>query len=137
VRKYRLLRVKSRHQGSATIDVIAALVLLIALTLGGVQIALTLYARNVLIAATHDGARRGIELGRTADEATDLARSFVESAAGGLVRDANVSAEAREMNDEFLLRVRITGTIEVPGPIPLGIPFDARATTSRALRPSE
>jgi Flp pilus assembly protein TadG len=122
-------------KGSATVELIASLVLLIALALGGVQIALTLYARNVLLAAAHDGARRGIELGRSPAEAEALARDFIEDAAGGLVSRATVSAHARSEDNGIVLQVRVTGMIDVPGPVPIGIPFHTQATSSRANRP--
>jgi hypothetical protein len=117
------------------VDVIAAMVLLVGLALGGVQIALTLYARNVLIAAAHDGARHGIELGRSPEDAAALARDFVEKTAGGLIGHARVDARGGQTADAFVLHVVISGEIEVPGPVPMAIPFETRATASRAVPP--
>jgi hypothetical protein len=130
-----LLRPAPGDVGSASVDLIASLVLLIALTLGGIQLGLTLHARNVLMAAVHDGARRGVELGSSNADAVEIATRFVDDAAGGLVSDPHISARTHSDVDEFVIELHLDAHIDVPGPVPIKIPFSTNATASRSVRP--
>ena len=58
-----------RERGSAVVDYVLVMVLLVPLVLGIIQLGLVLHVRNTLTAAASDGARAGAPLGATPDEA--------------------------------------------------------------------
>jgi Flp pilus assembly protein TadG len=122
--------VLTKEAGSAPVESIFAIVLLMMLALGTIQIALALYGRNLVAAAAHDAARAGIELGSSTSEAEGIAASVVETAGGRLVRGLRVQVDADKDERVRTVRVRITGTIDVLGPLPIPVPVDARASAT-------
>ena len=127
MRADRLLR--ARERGSATIESILAIVILMLLTLGALQVAFVLYARNIVISAAHEGARAAVERGATGTDAGAVAGAVVERSAGGLVSDLSVDTEAMERAGSELLTVRVQGTIRALGPVPVFFPVTATATS--------
>ncbi len=105
--------------------------LLILLVLGTLEVALLLYARNVVMSSAHEGARAAIERGRDLDEARAIAYETVERAAGGLVRGLEVHVGSARSADGRVLTVRVSGTLTPLAPVPLPIPLSA---TARAWR---
>lgn len=120
----------NRETGSAPVESIFAVVLLMVLALGTIQVGLALYGRNVVASAAHEAARAGIEQGATASEAESIAVAMVKTAGGRLVSDLAVGVEAHEDERVRTVRVRIEGTIDVLGPLPVPIPVDTRATAT-------
>jgi hypothetical protein len=120
----------TKEAGSAPVESIFAIVLLMMLTVGTIQVALALYGRNLVASAAHEAARAGIEHGSSVSESEGIAASMVETAGGRLVRELDVQVEADEDERVRTVRVRITGTIDVLGPLPLPIPVDARASAA-------
>jgi hypothetical protein len=122
------------EEGAAPLEAIFAIVFLLLLSLGVVQVALALYGRNVAISSVHEAARAAIELGRNPDEGAAIAQRTVERAAGGLVDDLRLAVVIEDLGGEEIVRVRLTGRLSAPGPIPVPLPLDVVAT---AVRPGD
>jgi hypothetical protein len=120
-----------RERGSATVESIFAIVMLAVLTLGAVQVAFVLYARNVLVSAAHEGVRASIERGAAGGDAAPVISSVIRRAAGGLVSDVAVDAEVSPAGGREVLRVKVRGTVAAFGPVPFEIPVTATATSVR------
>jgi Flp pilus assembly protein TadG len=118
-------------RGSAPLETIFAMVLLAFLALGTIQVSLVLYARNVLAASAHEGARSVIELGSEPPDADRVATGVVRRSAGGLVEDLDVSTMVERRGPSESVVVRVSGSVAAFGPIPVSIPF---STTARASR---
>lgn len=121
------------ERGSAAVESVAAIVVLLVLVLAVVEIAFALYARNVVIASAHEGARAGIELGRSPSEARRVAEATTRRAAGGLVRDLAVAVEVRRASGRAFVRVQLDGWLRGFGPVPLPMRMRASATSSREV----
>ena len=122
MRAHRLL---SDERGSAPVETIGAIVMLMLLTLGAVQVAFALYARNVVLSAAHEGARAVAERGAVADDARAVAAAVVERSAGGLVDHLRVDVTASGSS----VRVHVAATTAPFGPVPIGMPLRASATS--------
>lgn len=116
-------------------DATLSIIILLVMVLGAVQVALTLYARNVVAAAAHEGARAAIELGRNPHDALVVARSSVERSAGGLVDRMRVTMSLDSTGARSVVQVRVTGLLNSPGPVPLKFPVSSVATSSRQKAP--
>ena len=126
MRPDRLLR---SERGSAPLESVFAIVMLVVLTLGALQVAFTLYARNVLAAAAHEGARAVVERGAVAGDALRVATAVIERAAGGLVDDVRVELSAGGRGPRTVLTVHVRGTTAPFGPVPVTLPLSASATS--------
>lgn len=131
MRHHRLL--KRSEAGSAPVEATFAIVLLMVIVLGVVEVAFALYSRNVVAAAAHEGARAALEFGSTADEAARVARSTVETSAGGLVTDLEIDVARSATDRERRVVVQVTGRLKPFGPVPIAVPFreTAHAVASR------
>ena len=119
------------ERGSAVVESIFGIFVLLMLSLGAIQVALTLYARNVVMAALHDGARAAIEMGGSIQGAEIVAQRVVLQSAGGLVDDLAIDVRAASSSERYSVTVRATGTLVAPGPVPVDLPLDATATATR------
>ena len=124
VRQHRLL-IRS-DSGSAPIESLFAVILLLFLVLGTIEVAFALYGRNVIMSSAHEAARAAVELGRDPQEAAELARVTVDRSAGGLARDLHVGVEVVDTG----VRVRVSGIVDAFGPIPFPFPVRAVATAA-------
>ena len=104
-----------------------ALILLLFLVLGTIEVAFALYGRNVVLAAAHDGARAAIELGRDPAEAAAIARSTVVRSAGGIATDLDVDVSTAGPET---VAVRVRAVVDAWGPIPFPLPVDTVARAS-------
>jgi TadE-like protein len=111
------------------------MVVLLLLALGVMEVALALYARNVVAASAHEGARAAVELGRTPADAVSVATHTVRAAAGGLVDDLEVGARFAVVQRRVVVRVEVSGILRPFGPVPLPIPVAVGATASRDVIP--
>jgi Flp pilus assembly protein TadG len=68
------------EQGSAVVDFVLVMVLLIPLVLGIVQTGLVLHVRNTLTSAASDGARAGAPVGANPGDAARRARELIRAA---------------------------------------------------------
>ena len=121
------------QRGAAPVETVFAVVLLMFLALAVVEVAFVLYARNVVIASAHEGARAGAELGRTLAEAETVAAETVARSAGGLFDDLAVEARSLSVNDRVLIRIRVAGDLRGLGPVPIPLRVTADASASRQL----
>lgn len=128
MRRHGLLTIEKSERGSAPLESLFAMLFVVMLALGAIEVALVLYARNVISASAHEGARAGVELGRDPQEAAELARRTVERSAGGLVDELEVGVRVASTPDRSTVHVTVAGTLRVPGPVAL--PFPARATAT-------
>jgi Flp pilus assembly protein TadG len=119
---------KPSQSGSAAVESVFSIALLMLMVLGVVEIAFTLYARNVVAASAHEGARAAIERGRTAAEARALAEDTVRQSAGGLIDDLAVGVDTRAAGDHSVVNVVVTGTVRPFGPVPLPVRVRSQAT---------
>jgi Flp pilus assembly protein TadG len=131
VRQPRVLKSSTTEEGSAPLELTFAIVFLMLLSLGAIQVGLTLYARNVVLSAAHEGARAAVELGRETSDASETARRYVERAAGGVVDDLRVATSTIETRGRLFARVMVTGRLDVLGPVPVSIPIRTTATAGR------
>ena len=129
MRKHGLL---NPERGSAPIESIFAIALLMLLTVGTIQVALTLYGRNVVSAAAHEAARAAVERGATPEQARAVAEDTVKRAGGHLVEDLSVSVEMLDMGAGRVVRVALSGSIDVLGPVPIAVPIEAHASARSA-----
>lgn len=136
MRKHRVLNGPSpdRERGSAVVESIFAILILLILVLGTIEVAFALYARNVVASAAHEGARASLELGRDPGDAAAVAGSTVRRAAGGLVEDLRVDTSVRRAGTVSLVTVRVSGVMKPFGPVPLPIPLSSTATVTREVR---
>ncbi len=137
MRKRRLLalRIARTQRGSALLESIFALLLLLMLVLGAIQVAFVLYARNIVAASAHEGARAAVELERNADDARTVASEVVRSSAGGLVEEIEVAVSVQALGDLSIVRVRVTGRLKSFGIVPVRIPVGSVATSVRREAP--
>ena len=123
-----------REDGSAVVESIFAILILLILVLGTSEAAFARYARNVVASAAHEGARAGIELGRSPGDAVAIAGSAVRHAAGGLVDDLRVHTTVRRAGVLAFVTVKVSGVMKAFGPVPVPIPLSSTATVSREVR---
>ncbi len=124
------------ERGAAPAEMTFAIVLLMTLALGVMQVAFALYARNVIAASAHEGARAALERGRTRAEAASIARAVVSRATGRLIEDLAVDVAAVGTAQRRTVIVRVKGIVTDFGPVPLPIVLSSTATAhmDEALR---
>ena len=123
------------ESGSAPVETVAAIVLLLIMVLGLVQVAFALYARNVVASSVHEGARAVVELNASAARAPAVARRAALSSAGGLIDDLEMAVATTVSDREVLVRVRARATIDAPGPVLVSIPIEVTASATKELWP--
>lgn len=121
----------NREQGSAAVESIFSMIVIMVLVLGVVEITFTLYARNVIMASAHEGSRAAVELGRTSGEAEAIAIETVRRSTGNLVKDLDVEVMARTIGSQEVITVYVSGSARALGPVPFPIQVTARSTSSR------
>lgn len=121
------------ERGSAIVESVFGMFVLLFLVVGTIQVALTLYARNVVMAAVHDGARAAIEIGASDHDAQAIAQQVIKQSAGSLVSDLEVGAVAGSDSERYWVRVMADGRLDVPGPIPVDIPITVETATAREV----
>jgi Flp pilus assembly protein TadG len=126
-----VLTAARREAGSAAVESVFAIVVLLFLVTGVIQITLGLYARNVVAASAHEGARAALERGRTAQEASAIASATVRSAAGGLIGDLSVDVASGRAGDQQVIVVTVGGKVRPFGPIPITMNLSTRAAATR------
>lgn len=132
MQRHRLLTTHRDEAGSSLVDAVFAMVILLVLVLGAIQVGLFLYARNVLLSSTHEGARAAVELGRTPAEAAAIARRTVHQGAGALVDGLRIEVTSSSDAGVTRYHVAVSGALDPPGIVPFGVVMSARATSSRA-----
>ena len=121
------------EDGTAVVESLFSIFVLLFLTVGTIQVALSLYARNVVMAAVHDGARAAIEVGASQAEATSTAHATIRRSAGSLLDELEVDTSTTAVSGRVHVQVTATGALDAPGPIPIRIPVKYEATTAREV----
>lgn len=124
------------QKGAAPLDAVIAIALLMLLSLGVIQIALTVYAHNAVSASAYEGARAAAELGTTASTAQAVAERMVRTTVGGLIEDLRVSVSTMRVPEGDLVRVAVIGRQHSLGPIPVVFPVRATATSVAEAPPA-
>ncbi len=119
--------VSRAEEGSALAESVFAIFFLLALMLGAIQIVFTLYSRNVVRAAAHEGVRSAIERGATGAVAIAAARKATARAAGGLVDELEVEVQRKSSGQASLVTVQVRGRLTPVGPFPFRMPVTATA----------
>jgi Flp pilus assembly protein TadG len=120
--------VRIDERGAAPVEMIFAIVFLMVLSLGVIEVAFALYARNVVAASAHEGARAAVERGRTDAEAEQIAREVVAKSTGRLIHDLSVDIVTRRLPGRRFITVRVRGVMTEFGPVPIPIPLSSTAT---------
>lgn len=106
---------RGAERGSAVVDFVLVLVILVPLFLGILQVALVLHVRNTLTSAASEGARYAATVDRPLEAGVQRTRSQIASAvAGRFARD--VSARTVMLGGSPVVRVSVVA--DVP---PLGL----------------
>lgn len=119
-----------KERGSALIEMVFAFLFVMMLALGIVQIAFSLYARNVVMSSAHEAARAAVERGRTGADARAVASRVLRQGAGRIFEGARVQVVRRAEGNRLVVAVSVTGTIRSLGPFPVSLPMNARATAT-------
>ena len=133
MRWHRLLR--GNEDGTAPIEFVFCALFACFLLFGVIEVTFALYGRNVVASSAHEAARAAVELGGSGRDAEAIARGTVESAAGNLVNGYDVSVASDTSADRIIVRVRVSGHLDPPGPLPVRIPVDLTATSQRETTP--
>ncbi len=123
------------ERGSAPLEAVFAIALLLVLVLGVIEVVWALYGRNVLMSSAHEGARAALELGRSSSDAVTIATRSIERSAGGLVDELDVGVWTQTLDGRSLVRVEVRAILAPWGPIPIPIPVKSAATVSRTAIP--
>jgi Flp pilus assembly protein TadG len=126
---------KRGERGSILVESTFAILVLMGIGLSVVQVALSIYASNVVADSAHQGARAALERDARSEDASAAARSWVEGAAGKLVQDLDISTTVSRQGDLSVVRVIVTGTIRPLGPLPISIDVEEVATVTRQEEP--
>lgn len=95
------------ERGSAVVDFVLVMLILIPMFLGVLQVALVLHVRNTLTAAASEGARLGAQRGHTADDAVSRARQQISGALSGrFAQDLTASVEVVDGVPMVVVRAR-------------------------------
>jgi Flp pilus assembly protein TadG len=132
--RHRLLT-ESSSEGSAPVEFVFGALFACVLLFGVFEVAFALYGRNVLASSAHEAARAAIELGGTSADADAIARDTIERAAGGLVSGYDVAVATGRTDERLVVRVRVIGRLDAPGPLPIHLPVDLTATATREVPP--
>lgn len=110
-----MVRRRRRDRGSAAVDFVLVMIVLVPLVLGIMQVALVLHVRSTLAAAASEGARYAATADHTPQEGAARTRQQIDEAiAGDFARDVVPSVASIHGQPG----VTITVTAEVP---PLGL----------------
>ena len=119
---------RSDERGAVPVESTFAIILLMLLALGVIQVALSLYARNVVAASAHEGARAAVERGFDSQRAEAIVRETVRQATGSLVDDLSVDVRTLRRGGRVVVNVHVGGIVNDLGPIPFPIPLSSNAT---------
>ena len=115
------------EEGSTIVESVVAIVFLMTLVLGAIQVILTLYSMNVVRAAAHEGLRSAIERGASGRAAEVAARNALARAAGRLLGEVEVELSSSVTELGPIAKVRVQGNLRALGPVPLVVPLTATA----------
>ncbi len=119
----------TRTIGQALVETALVLPLLMALSLGLLQVALYAHARDVLLGAAQEGARLAAEDGRSLDDGLARVSELARAGLGTTVEPLRTQVRG----DAELVEVSIDTSLSpiLPLPVPDGLPLHVRASMSR------
>lgn len=124
---------RRREDGSAVVDFVLVMMLLVPLVLGILQLGLVLHVRNTITAAASDGARAGAPLGASTQDAVDRTRSMIVDSLADRFADG-VTAERVSVDGAPAVEVRVRAEVPALGLFGPGVPLDV---SGRALAQEE
>ena len=102
------------ERGSAVVDFVLVMIILVPLFLGILQVALVLHVRNTLTAAASDGARYGATRGHTPSDAIDRTRQQIAGALSGRFTE-RLSADVEDVDGTPMVVVRAEADVPALG----------------------
>jgi len=117
---------KRREDGSAVTEFVLALVVLLPLVFGLVQLALVAYVRTTITAAASEGALAGAPLGATASHAEDRTRELAQATLAGRYA-ADVTAVRVRRDGVPTMAVTVRAEVPPLGLVGPGVPVDVTA----------
>jgi len=119
--------------GNAPVQAIFAIAFFMILAMSVVHVAMVLYARNIVAASAHEGARAAVELGRNPIAAERIARATIEESTGRLLDGVGVDVTVQTQGQRSVVVVSVTGRLAYPGPLPFSPAITARASAAKEL----
>jgi hypothetical protein len=115
--------------GQALVETALVFPLLIVVSLGLLQVALYTHARDVLLSAAQEGARRAAEDGRGLDDGYTRVEEVAQAGLGTTVRPLVTRGRRDRERVEMTIDTRISPIL--PLPLADGLPVHVRASVSR------
>lgn len=123
------------EDGSAAFEFVFAALFATLLLFGLIEVAFALYGRNVVMSSAHEAARAAVELGAAGADAETVAEETVARSTGSLVEGYSVDVATQRADDRIVVRVRVSGRLDPPGPLPVSVPVSVNATSIREVQP--
>lgn len=123
------------EDGATLLESIFAVGLLMIMTVGTIQVALLLYARNLVQASAHEAARAAVERDVLDDVATDVARRVVHTSVAPMTRRVEVAVGRTSIGIQDVVTVKVDAILKPHGPIPVSFPVHAVARLSTTGAP--
>lgn len=123
-------RRRATDRGSAVVDFVLVMVVLVPIFLGILQVALVLHVRNTLASAANEGARVAATTDRSDADGVAYTRSQIDGAISGRYAQ---SVSARSTSIGGAPAVEVTVRAEVPA-LGLGGPAVGLTVSGRAVR---
>jgi len=108
------LRRRATDAGSAVVDFVLVMVLVVPLVLGVIQLGLVLHVRNTLTAAASEGARYAATVDRAPDDGVARTREVIQGALASRYADA-VTAETTTVDGFAGVVVRVRAEVPALG----------------------
>jgi len=118
------------ERGSAVVDFVLVMLVLVPFVLGVVQLGLVLHVRNTLTAAASDGARAAAPLGAGPADGVARARELIRGGLADRFAD-DVTATSTTIDGVAALQVTVRARVPVLG---IGGPAVDLTTTGHAVR---
>ncbi|GAA2071502.1 pilus assembly protein [Aeromicrobium halocynthiae] len=123
-----------RERGSAVVDYVLVMMILIPLVLGIVQLGLVLHVRNTLTAAASDAARAGAPLGASPQDARARAVDLVRTTLADRYAD-DITVSETTVAGAPAVRVRIRAEVPALGLFGPAVPLDVRGHAVKEVEP--
>ena len=120
--------------GSAVVDFVLVMVLLVPLVLGIAQVGLVLHVRNTLAAAASEGARAATPLGATPADGATRARSMIRQALADRYAE-DVSASWTSVGGMPGAVVEVRAEVPALGLLGPSVPLTVRGHAIRQVEP--
>ncbi|MGJ9413426.1 TadE family protein [Aeromicrobium sp. CF4.19] len=122
------------ERGSAVVDYVLVMMLLVPLVLGIIQLGLVLHVRNTLTAAASDGARAAAPLEARPEDAADRARDLVRTTLADRYA-GDIRVQSTDVGGSPAVLVRIRAEVPALGLFGPAVPLEARGRAIREVEP--